>query len=61
VKRRIELKTIYAVGRMKKKDESISIRKHGGRFRQTISVKHFSDLGIKEINSTLKSFKKKFN
>jgi threonyl-tRNA synthetase len=44
------------VGENEEKEETISIRRHGGEDLGAISVKAFSDLVINEINSTLKSF-----
>ena len=44
------------VGENEEKEETISIRRHGGEDLGAISVKAFTDLVINEINSTLKSF-----
>jgi threonyl-tRNA synthetase len=44
------------VGENEEKEETISIRRHGGEDLGAISVNAFSDLVINEINSTLKSF-----
>ena len=44
------------VGENEEKEETISIRRHGGEDLGAISVKAFSDLVLNEINSTLKSF-----
>ncbi|NNG09905.1 MAG: threonine--tRNA ligase, partial [Arenibacter sp.] len=44
------------VGENEEKEETISVRRHGGEDLGTISVNSFADLVINEINSTLKSF-----
>jgi len=49
------------VGENDEADNSISVRKHGGKDLGAISIATFTDLVNKEINSTLKTFKKKFN
>ncbi|TKD56522.1 threonine--tRNA ligase [Flavobacterium sp. ASW18X] len=57
--REAELKKIpfmIIVGEQEEVDNTISVRKHGGEDLGSISVKDFSDLIKKEINSTLKSF-----
>lgn len=57
--REAELKKIpfmIIVGEQEEADNTIAVRKHGGEDLGSISVKDFSDLIKKEINSTLKSF-----
>ncbi|WP_350287566.1 threonine--tRNA ligase [uncultured Croceitalea sp.] len=57
--REAELKKIpfmLIVGENEEEAETIAVRKHGGDDLGSLSVKRFSDLVSKEINSTLKSF-----
>ncbi|QLG44143.1 threonine--tRNA ligase [Costertonia aggregata] len=44
------------VGENEEKNETISIRKHGGEDLGALTIEEFSGLVTKEINSTLKSF-----
>ncbi|WP_459212915.1 threonine--tRNA ligase [Aquimarina rhabdastrellae] len=48
---------IIIVGEQEEKDNTISVRKHGGENIGSISVEEFSELIKNEINSTLKSFR----
>ena len=45
------------VGENEEEADTISVRRHGGEDLGSISIKHFTDLVVTEINSTLKSFK----
>ncbi len=47
---------IIIVGEQEEKDNTISVRKHGGENLGTISIEEFSKLVTEEINRTLKPF-----
>ena len=49
------------VGDSEKEENTISVRRHGGEDLGSISIKDFSNLVTKEINSTLKTFLKKIS
>lgn len=51
-----KLPFMLIVGENEEKNNTISVRRHGGEDLGSITVKEFSDLVTNEINSTLKSF-----